>query len=202
MKLTFAVLSLLLFSSFALDAKSRLGEYYLGFEYAMADGGKTKDLEADLFQITANSMASDSTDFIFNFSYGNVESNGTDDSSFTLGVDYVYHYDEYVFQNGMFRPFAGIGLSYIGDDMGLRLGDDGFGWSLLGGTEVLFTDKFSVLLGGRFLGLWSDFSENDFHFNTALTYWINDIHGVALEYTRAFDREVSFVGLKYLYSWQ
>jgi hypothetical protein len=168
----------------------------------MVDGGKSGNLEGDLFELTANSIASDSTDFILSFSYGNVENNTTDDSTFSIGLDYVYHYDDYVFQNGMFRPFAGLGLSYISDDMGVRLGDDGMTWSFLGGTEILFTDNFSFFLGGRFIGLWSDFGENDFYLNTAFTYWINDVHGIAIEYNRSFDQEVDFIGLKYFYSWQ
>ncbi len=202
MKSTLATLALIFISSFALTAKSRLGEYYLGFGYTMVDGGKSGNLEGDLFELTANSIASDSTDFILSFSYGNVENNTTDDSTFSIGLDYVYHYDDYVFQNGMFRPFVGLGLSYISDDMGVRLGDDGMTWSFLGGTEILFTDNFSFFLGGRFIGLWSDFGENDFYLNTAFTYWINDVHGIAIEYNRSFDQEVSFIGLKYFYSWQ
>ena len=102
----------------------------------------------------------------------------------------------------MFRPYAGLGVSYLGDDLGVVLGDDGFTWSFLAGTEILFTENFSFMLGGRFIGLWSDFGENDFNLNTGLSYWINDVHGIALEYNRAFDRKVNFVTLKYLYSWQ
>ena len=78
MKFTFLSLALIFVSSFALNAKSRLGEYYLGFGYTLVDGGKSGNLEGGLFDISANSMASDSTDFILNFSYGNVETNGTD----------------------------------------------------------------------------------------------------------------------------
>ena len=47
MKLTSAVFALLFFTSFTWDAKSRLGEYYLGFGYSVIDGGKTVDLEGD-----------------------------------------------------------------------------------------------------------------------------------------------------------
>ena len=211
MKLFLTAFAFLFFTSFSLTAKSRLGEYYLGFGYSIIDGGDTVDIEGDAFQISANSLASDSTDFILNFSYGRADrtltdANGTstmsDGTTFNLGLDYVYHYDENVFQNGMFRPYAGLGLSYFGDDLGIVLGDDGFTWSFLGGTEILFTDNFSFMLGGRFIGLWSDFGENDFNLHTSLSYWISDVHGIALEYNRAFDREVDFVTLKYLYSWQ
>ena len=211
MKLFLAAFALLFVTSLSVDAKSRLGEYYLGFGYSIIDGGKTADLDGDAFQFSANSLASDSTDFILNFSYGRADStlsdgNGTttvsDDTTFNIGLDYVYHYDENVFQNGMFRPYAGLGISYLGDDLGVTLGDDGFTWSFLAGTEILFTDNFSFMLGGRFMGLWSDFGDNDFSLNTGLSYWINDVHGISLEYNRAFDKEVDFITLKYLYSWQ
>ena len=211
MKLLLAAFTLLFVTSLSVDAKSRLGEYYLGFGYSIIDGGKTADLDGDAFQLSANSLASDSTDFILNFSYGRADStltdsNGTstvsDGKTFNIGLDYVYHYDENVFQNGMFRPYAGLGISYLNDDLGMTLGDDGFTWSFLAGTEILFTDNFSFMLGGRFMGLWSDFGENDFSLNTSLSYWINDIHGISLEYNRAFDQEVDFITLKYLYSWQ
>ena len=45
-------------------SKSRLGEYYMGFGYAMADGGKNADIEGDFLSLSANSPASDSADFI------------------------------------------------------------------------------------------------------------------------------------------
>ena len=183
-------------------SKSRLGEYYFGFGYAMADGGKSDNIEGDFLSLSANSPASDSADFSLYFNYGNIDHNNSDDSSWELGLDYIYHYDEYVFQNGMFRPFAGIGLSYLDDGPKARLNDDGFTWSFLAGTEILFTDYFSMSLGGKFKGLWSKFGENDFLFDLGLTWWINDVHGVALEYNHSFDQEVDFIGLKYLYSWQ
>ena len=183
-------------------SKSRFGEYYLGFGYAMADGGQGAGIDGDFLNLSANSPASDSTDFILQFNYGNVDFNNADDSSWELGLDYVFHYDDYVFQNGMFRPFAGLGLSYLDDGPKVRLNDDGFTWNFLAGTEILFTEYLSLSLGGKFKGLWSDFGENDFLFDFGFTWWINDIHGVALEYNHSFDQEVDFIGLKYLYSWQ
>ena len=168
----------------------------------MADGGKGLGVEGDILNLSANSLASDTTDFNLFFSYGNIESNNTDETSWELGLDYVYHYDEYVFQNGMFRPFAGLGLSSLNDSAKVHMNDDGFTWKFLAGTEILFTDYFSMSVGGSFRGLWSNFGENDFLFDLGLTWWINDVHGVALEYNRALDQEVDFIGLKYLYSWQ
>ena len=205
------ILSVFLASSFFFSivsfSKSRLGEYYFGFGYAMADGGKDLNADGDFLNLSANSPASDSADFNLFLSYGNVDYKdtlGADQSgtSWELGLDFIYHYDEYVFQNGMFRPFAGVGLSFLSEDAKLRMGDDGFTWKYLAGTEILFTDYLSLSIGGNFKGLWSDFGENDFLFDIGLSWWITDVHGVALEYNHAFDQEVDFIGLKYLYSWQ
>ena len=193
---------LLVFISSTAFSKSRLGEYYFGFGYTMADGGKEPSIDGDFLHLSANSPASDSADFILHFNYGNVESNSSDDSSWELGLDYIFHYDEYIFQNGMFRPFAGFGASYLSDSPKVRMNDDGFTWKFLAGTEILFSDYFSMSVAGNFKGLLADFGENDFIFDLGLTWWINDIHGVSLEYNRAFDQEVDFIGLKYLYSWQ
>ena len=202
MKSSFFILLCLLFLTASSFSKSRLGEYYFGFGYDMVDGGKTGDIKGNFLNLSANSPASNSADFNLHFSYGNIDSNNTDDSSWELGLDYIYHYDDYVFQNGMFRPFAGLGVSYLGDTAKVRLPDDGFAWKFLAGTEILFTDYLSMSIGANFIGLWSNFGENDFTFDVGLTWWINDVHGVALDYNHAFDQEVDFIGLKYLYSWQ
>ena len=66
----------------------------------------------------------------------------------------------------------------------------------------MFTEEVSLSLGASYLGVWTDFSSTDLAFDLGLTWWINDVHGVALEYSYAFDSEVDYVGLKYLYSWQ
>jgi hypothetical protein len=209
MKILLTLLASLFVISSVSFSKSRLGDYYFGFGYAMADGGKGIDADGDFLNLSANSPASDSADFNLYLSYGNVDRNSTSgsDSSWELGLDFIYHYDEYVFQNGMFRPFAGVGLSYLSDigstpSGSFRMGDDGFTWKFLAGTEILFTDYLSMSIGGNFKGLWSDFGENDFLFDIGLSWWVTDVHGVALEYNHAFDQEVDFIGLKYLYSWQ
>jgi len=183
-------------------SKSRLGEYYMGFGYAIADGGKNTNIEGDFLSVSANSPASDSADFILRFDYGSVDSNVAELSTWELGLDYIYHYDDSAFQNGLFRPFAGGGISYLSDDAKVRMNKDGSSWKLLAGTEVLFSDYFSVYLGANFIGLWSDFGQNDFSIDVGLTWWVNDFHGVAIEYNHALDQEVDFIGLKYLYSWQ
>ena len=66
----------------------------------------------------------------------------------------------------------------------------------------MFTDELSVYLGGRLIGSWTDFSSNDFIFDLGFSWWIDDVHGVALEYSHTMENEVNFIGLKYIYSWQ
>ena len=62
--------------------------------------------------------------------------------------------------------------------------------------KFLFTEDFSMSLGGNFVGLWSDLNKNDFIVNVGLTWWVNEIHGVSLEYNHALDQEVNFIGFK------
>ena len=68
-----------------------------------------------------------------------------------------------------------------------------FTWSLLLGTELQFTNSLSLHLGGRFLGLWSEFGENEFTVDTGITWWFDAIHGVSLEYQRAFEARASLL---------
>ena len=193
--------SSVIFTSF-LISKSRLSEYYYGFGYAMVDGGASGDVEGTLLNLSATNPASDSTDFVLSFNYGNIEALNADNTSWELGLDYVFHYDDYLYQNGMFRPFGGFGISYLDDGAKIRMADDGFTWKIIGGIEILFTDYFSMSLGANFLGLLADLGQNDFTVDVGLTWWVNEVHGVAIEYNHAFDQEMNFIGLKYLYSWQ
>ncbi len=200
-----AILSLLLcfvFLTPLLYSKSRLGEYYYGFGYAMAEGGKSGSLKGDFLNLTLNSPASDSADFIIGFNYGNVDVDLKDDTSWGIGLDYLVQYNEYVYENGMFRPFAGIGISYLDDGAKIRFADDGLSWKLLAGTEILFSEYFSISIGANFIGLLADLGENGFTVDVGITWWINDVHGIALEYNHAFDQELDLIGLKYLYSWK
>ena len=58
----------------SLSAKSRLGEYYLGFGYSMADGDKAmQQANGDVLSIMANSPATQSTDWRLALEYGNYD---------------------------------------------------------------------------------------------------------------------------------
>ncbi|MBC8349642.1 MAG: hypothetical protein H8E24_13645, partial [Verrucomicrobia bacterium] len=55
---------------------------------------------------------------------------------------------------------------------------------------------------GSFYGMWSDFGDNDWKWDVGFTWWINDIHGISIDYQRPAEKNMNFIGLKYLYSWQ
>ena len=202
---SFSILCLMIASFGYLQGKSRLGDYYLGFGYSMADGDKAyQSYDGDILSIMAESPASNTSDWRLHLQYGNYDKgpgNG-DDSSWRLGMDYLMYYDGHVDQNGMFRPYFGVGLGYLNDGARIRLDDNGMNWNLLVGTEMLFTDDLSLYFGGSFYGLWSSFGENDWEWDLGLTWWINDVHGISLDYQRPAEKDMNFIGLKYLYSWQ
>lgn len=203
MKIFCSICLALFFFSFHAVAKSRLGEYYYGFGYAMLDGGKNgADVEGDEFGLSLNSPASDFADFEIYLDYANVEVGPQDQTSWGVGIDYLRRFDDLGIGDGLFRPFLGAGVGYLKDRAKARLQEDGLTWSLRGGTEILLSDEFSISVGGRLLGAWTDFQSTDFSFDLALSWWVDDAHGVALEYSRTTENEIDFIGLKYLYSWQ
>ena len=196
------ILTLIFFSSL-IHAKSRLGEYYYGFGYSMLDGGKNgADVEGDELSLSLNSPASDFADFEIYLEYASVEVGAQDDTAWTLGIDYLRRFDDMGIGNDMIRPFLGAGIGYLKDKAKARLKEDGMTWSIRGGAEILLNDQFSVSLGGRLLGAWTDFSETDFSFDLGVTWWVDEVHGVAFEYSYLTENEIDFIGLKYLYSWQ
>ena len=189
----------------SLSAKSRLGEYYLGFGYSMADGdGALQSASGDILSIMAESPASNTSDWRLGLEYGNYDMGPGlgNDTSWRLGIDYLMYYDGHVDQNGMFRPYFGLGIGYLNDKVGIRLDDNGFNWNFLVGSEMLFTDDLSMYIGGSFYGLWGNFGDNDWEWDVGFTWWINEIHGISLDYRRPAEADMNFIGLKYLYSWQ
>ena len=197
--LYFACISFLL--SFA-TAKSKYGDYYLGFGVDFVEADDLASYDGEGLSLFVNSLASDEADFHFTFDYARLDGNSSKETVWNLGVDYIYHLDNFSGADGMIRPYVGAGLGYIDDSAAISLADDGFTWNLHAGTEILFTESISVALGAKFFGLWSDFAETDFDLGVDLVWWINDVHGVSLGYTHSFDREIDVIGLKYLYSWR
>lgn len=203
MKITFSISLMLIALLNFCNAKSRLGEYYYGFGYAMLDGGKGgTTLEGDQLSLSINSPASDVADFEIYLDYANVESGPNDHSSWAIGIDYLHSFNNLGIGEGLFRPFVGAGIGFLKDNAQARLSNDEMIWTLCFGSEILMTDEFSLALGGKYIGAWTDFGSTDFSFDVGLTWWIDAVHGIALEYSRTLENEIDFIGFKYLYSWQ
>ncbi|MEK9772026.1 MAG: hypothetical protein VW576_00545 [Opitutae bacterium] len=183
------------------SAKSRIGEYFLGFGYGMADSG-SDDREGNFLRLTAQAPNGSNSDIGVYLDYGIMESGGQDASSWNVGADYLAHFNGVGGRSARLIPYLGAGVGYLDDERPIRLGDDGFTWSLLLGSEIQFSNSLSLHLGGRFFGLWSEFGENEFTADAAVTWWFDAFNGVSLEYQRAFEAELNYFTLKYLYSWQ
>ena len=194
-----ALLSALLVT--ASSAKSRIGQYILGFGYSMADSG-SDNREGNFLRISAQAPNSSSTDLGVYLDYGTMKNNGQDASSWNLGADYLFNFDGVGGRSARFTPFLGAGVGYLDDETPIRLGEDGFTWSLLVGSEIQFSNSLSLNLGGRFFGLWSEFGENEFTADASINWWFDAVHGVSFEYQRAFEAELNYFTLKYLYSWR
>lgn len=183
------------------SAKSRMGEYFLGFGYSMAESG-SDNREGGFFRLSAQSPNGSNSDIGVYLDYGTMEDNGSDASSWNLGADYLVHFSGIGGRSARFIPYLGAGIGYLDDERPIRLKDDGFTWSLLIGSEIQFSKSLSFHLSGRFLGLWSEFGENEFTADTGVTWWFDAFHGMSLEYQRAFEAKLNYFTLKYLYSWQ
>ena len=187
---------------FLLQAKSKFGDYYLGFGLDFVEAEDTASYDGEGLSLFANSLASDEADFHFTFNYAGLDGITSKETVWNIGADYIYHLDNFSGADGMIRPYLGIGIGYLDDSAGISLADDGFSWNLQFGTELLFTEEISLAIGGKFFGLWSEFGETDFDLGVDLVWWINDAHGVSLGYSHAFDRGIDVIGLNYLYSWR
>jgi len=185
----------------ASSAKSRIGQYVLGFGYSMAESG-ADDREGDFLRITAQAPNSSNSDLGVYLDYGTMKRAGQDASSWNLGADYLFNFNGVGGRSARFTPFLGAGVGYLDEETPIRLGEDGFTWSLLIGSEIQFSNYLSLNLGGRFFGLWSEFGENEFTADASINWWFNAVHGVSFEYQRAFEAELNYFTLKYLYSWR
>ena len=184
-----------------LHAKSQIGEYFLGFGYALADGA-SDDREGDFLRLTARSANGSNSDLGVYLDYGQMESVGQDAKSWNLGVDYLAIFNSSGGHSFRLTPYLGGGVGYLNEEHPIRLAKDGFTWSLLFGSELQFSNSLSLNVGGRFFGLWSEFGENEFTADASLIWWFNNIHGMSFEYQRAVEAELNYFTLKYLYSWQ
>lgn len=198
---SFFIFNCLLIPLVFVSGKSRLGEYYTGFGFGVVDEA-TNAFEGDNFNVFVNSLASEPMDFTFEYSYSGLETNSSRDTVWELGVGIRYHFDQFYDNQGMFRPFFGLGVNYLGDPASLLLEEDGLGWSIEAGAEISFTQSFSFLCFAELYGLWKDFQYNDFKIHSEFTWWMDEEHGLSVSYLRAVDPKVDYFLFKYLYSWR
>ena len=184
-----------------LSGKTRVGEYYTGFGLGVVDDSNNL-FEGEAFNFFVNSLASDSVDFDLQYTYSGLETNSSKETVWELGLGMRYHFDHFHDNEGMFRPFMGLGVHYLGDPASLMLEEDGFGWSLEVGAEISFTQNFSFLFYAELYGLWKDFQYNDFEINSEFTWWMDEEHGFSVGYLHVVDPEVDYFLFKYLYSWR
>ncbi len=201
MKILFIFGTISFLSAFVVSGKSRIGSYFLGFGYGMAESS-SDDSEGDFFRLTAQAPNNSQSDIGIYLDYGAMENNGSDATSWNLGLDYIAHFSGIGGTSARLTPYLGAGIGYLDDERPIRLADDGLTWSLLIGSEVQFSDSLSLNLGGRFFGLWSEFGENEFTADAGITWWFDVTHGFSFEYQRAFEAEVNYFTVKYLHSWR
>ena len=195
------LLKLFFVTTLCLSGKSRLGEYYLGFGYGVLDQSDGF-FEGESLNLLLNSPASESSDFNLDFSYLGLEANSSDETFLKLGLSYRHHFDQFYKNQGMVRPFVGLGLQYFKDTANLMIEEDGFGWSLDAGTELVFTRNLTFLFQGRLYGLWKDFAHNEFDLNSEFTWWFDEEHALSLGHLYSVDSGVNHFQLKYFYSWR
>jgi hypothetical protein len=183
-----------------LNAKSKLGEYYLGFSYF---GGDSNNLDVSSLAVEMSNPMSDNNDLVVGLDWMNVDAaGGGDATSWWLEADYIYHYDSYMDSGGMFRPYLSGGVGYSNDPGKVILGENAFNWKLAVGSEIIFNNNFSASFGLNFYGLWSNFGTNASEFEISMLYWLEETHGIGLEYRQSNDTNADYLGLRYLYSWQ
>ena len=119
-----------------------------------------------------------------------------------VGADILVHNENLFGAGSMLHPYFGVGISYLDEELPLRLREDGFTWNIFSGAKITIQPTISAHVGGQFWGLWSEFGENDFTIDTGLSWLIDYQNGVSVDYQYSLEHEVSYLTLKYLYSWQ
>ncbi len=185
MKLNLVIFALLPIVCFS---KTRLGDYYVGFEISTVVNHDIIDGES--FDLSANLVPLESSSILLNIAIADFD-NGND--MLDLGADYFHHFENF----DAFTPFVGAGLNYTDFDVT----DDVF-WNLYLGLEFSVSDQLSILPKLRLYQGFDDYDDTELEASIALTYWLNDSNGLSLGYTHNAVNEADFVGLQYLYSWE
>ena len=190
--LIFAVIPFIAFS------KTRLEDYYVGFEIATIVDHDNIDGES--FDLSTN-IPLESSSVLLNIAFSDIDyaadSNGSSSvasqSWVDLGIDYFYHFENV---DG-FVSFVGIGLNYAD----LDANDDVF-WNLYLGLEFSVSDQLTLLPKLRLYQGFDDFDDTELEASIDLTYWLSDNHGLSLGYTHNSLGETDYIGLQYLFSWE
>ena len=184
LSLIFALIPFIAFS------KTRLEDYYFGFEIAtvVEDNG----FDGETFDLSTNLVPLENASIQLNLTFSDFDD---DAEMFDLGVSYLYRFQNF---DG-FVPFAGVGLNYVDIDTA-----DDVLWNLYLGLEFSVSDQLTLLPALR---LYQGFDDNvaddtELEASIALTYWLSDNHGVSLSYTHNALGETDYLGLQYLYSWE
>ena len=107
MKLIPFVLALIPVIAFS---KTRLEDYYVGFEIStLVD---PSELDAETYDLSINLPALESSNFQFSIEI--IDGNGTSND---IGVDYLYRFEDF---DGVI-PFVGLGLNHVDADVLMKL---------------------------------------------------------------------------------
>jgi len=202
MKSLFLLLFTLFSLSLHLNARSTFGEYYIGMGGSYYDTGKHADQQAWILRLNATAPNDSTSDVNIFLDYGHGKGVGETGTSWNIGADFLVHNENLFCTSSILHPFLGLGISYLDEKLPLRLREDGFTWNIFSGAKIKIRPAISAHLGAQFWGLWSEFGENDFSLETGLSWWIDNQNGVSLDYQYSLEHELSYLTLKYLYSWQ
>ena len=182
LSLIFALIPFIAFS------KTRLEDYYFGFEIAtvVEDNG----FDGETYDLSTNLVPLENASIQLNLTFSDFDD---DAEMFDLGASYLYRFQNF---DG-FVPFAGVGLNYVDVDI-----TDDVLWNLYLGLEFSVSDQLTLLPALRLYQGFDDFDDTELEASIALTYWLSDNHGVSLSYTHNALGETDYLGLQYLYSWE
>ena len=167
-------------------SKTRLEDYYVGFEIStLVD---PSELDAETYDLSINLPALESSNFQFSIEI--IDGNGTSND---IGVDYLYRFEDF---DGVI-PFVGLGLNHVDADV-----FDETYWNLYLGLEFSVSDQLTLMPKLRLHQGFDDDDDTELEASIALTYWLADNHGLSLNYTHNSYGESDYLGLQYLYSWE
>lgn len=171
-------------------SKTRLEDYYVGFEIASIVD-HPGDMDGETFGLSTNFVPLESSNIQLDLTIGNFDD---DNDLVDFGASYLYRFEDF---DGVI-PYVGVGLNHVDLDT-----VDDILWNLFLGLEFSVSDQLTLLPRLR---LYQGFDELDndteLEASIALTYWFTDNHGLSLNYTHNDLHETDYIGLQYLYSWE